>query len=116
MDSRGVSVQWVTVTLGVGGIAGNGPLTLQPRVSASLDVVRAGVADSALGTDSATGAGFGVHAGADVVFQLDPVGFVASLDAWHLGASTHIIVKGQPAGLSTANGWAAGLGLRFFLE
>jgi hypothetical protein len=82
-----------------------------------LDIVHAGVADSASGQKaSGTGAGFGVHVGAEGVFQLDRVGFVASLDAWHLGASTHILVKDEQIGISAANGWAAGLGLRFFLE
>jgi hypothetical protein len=115
-DANGLSVQWETATLGVGGIVGNGPLTLEPRVAASLDAVHAAVADSSHREDSGTRIGFGLHAGAETVFHFDRSAFVASLDAWHLGARTDILIQNARAGVSAADGWALGLGFRFFLE
>lgn len=117
-DPRGLSVQWETVTLGVGGVAGDGRFTLQPRVSASFDSVRAGVTDPATGLrDSGSGAAVGVHVGADAVFQfVDSAGLVASLDLWHLSAPTNILLEDRRVGVSAANGWVVGLGFRFFLE
>ncbi|HEX7672221.1 MAG TPA: hypothetical protein VF395_21645, partial [Polyangiaceae bacterium] len=117
-DTRGLSVQWETVAVGVGGVAGEGRFTLQPRVSASFDSVRAGVTDPTTGRkDSGTGAAVGVHAGADAVFQfVDYAGLVASLDVWHVSAPANILLEDHRVGVSAANGWVVGLGFRFFLE
>jgi hypothetical protein len=116
-DLQGLSVQWETVTLGMGGTVGSGPLAIEPRLAASLDVVHAAVTDSASNRgDSGTSVGFGLHGGADVVFRIQHFGVVGSLDAWHLAARTDILVKDAYTGVSSANGWALGMGVRFFLE
>jgi hypothetical protein len=117
-DSRGVSVQWETVTLGAGGVAGEGRFTLQPRVSASFDSVRAGVTDPATGQkDSGSTAALGVHAGADAVLRfVDYAGAVASLDVWHVSGPANILLQDHRVGISAANGWVIGLGFRFFLQ
>jgi hypothetical protein len=116
-DVHGLSVQWETATLGLGGIVGNGPVTLEPRLAASLDAVHAAVADStSQREDSGTRVGFGVHAGAEALFHFDRSAFVASLDAWHVGARTDILVENARTGVSAADGWAVGLGFRFFLQ
>jgi hypothetical protein len=116
-DSQGLSVQWQTVTLGAGGILGEGSLRLEPHLSFAVENVHAAAADGATGrSESGNQAAVAFHGGLDGVFQVSRLGVLVFLQGKQALAGTRIVVKGEPAGTSAATSWGLGVGARYFFE
>jgi hypothetical protein len=116
-DSRGLSVQWETVSLGVGAVVGDGALRLEPRLALGIENVRAAASDEATGrSDSRSQLGASVRLGLDGVWQIARLAFVAGFEGWQSHAATRIIVEDRDVGTAAATSWELGVGARYYIQ
>jgi hypothetical protein len=116
-DSRGLSVQWETLTFGVGAVVGSGSLRFEPHLSVGLENVHAAATAAATGKkDSGAQLGATLHLCLDGVWQLARLGLVARFEGSEAHAPTRITVEDRDVGTSAATNWGLGLGMRYYIE
>jgi hypothetical protein len=116
-DSRGLSIEWETLSLGLGAAFLLSALSLEPRIAFGLENVHAGISDPATGrNDAGNQLGVNARAGIDAVWQWPRLGIVGSFDGWRAHAPTQVLVGGQDSGATSGWGWTVGLGGRLFLD
>ncbi|HEX4336363.1 MAG TPA: hypothetical protein VH062_10650 [Polyangiaceae bacterium] len=116
-DSRGVSVQWESATLGAGAVVGSDALRLEPRIAVGIENLHAGVVDPVTRrSDSGNRFGASAHFGLDGVWQLGRFGLVATVEVAEAHSPTRIVVEDSAAGSVAATSWAIGLGARYFVR
>ncbi len=114
-DTRGVSVGWSTITLGLGGTFSLGAgLSLEPRLVGIADWLRAEVEDDD-GTDGGSAFSLGARLGLDLVFSDGLVAPMLGFEGQWLARPTRVELGDETIGRSGPVSYLASAGVRFRL-